>query len=255
LQHDINNMSKVTEAIERELRAVSDEEKRIILPRFFKTGKGEYGEGDKFLGVVVPNIRSVATCYMDVDFSEIENLLASPWHEVRMCGLLIMVESIKKTMKKSWQKAHSTDETETLRRRCFDVYLRNTSRINNWDLVDLSAPTIVGMYLTNKDRSILYTLSRSSLLWEQRIAVVSTFTFIRNNDFRDTYLLAEQLLHHPHDLMQKAVGWMLREAGKRDKPLLMDFLDEHSMEMPRTMLRYAIEKFTDAEREYYMKRV
>lgn len=247
-------MSKTTDIILSELKYLVDEEKKIVLPRFFKTGKGEYGEGDKFLGVTVPNIRSVATAHLDAVGSDIAELLSSPWHEMRMCGLLIMVEHCKKTRKSAWMKIHSPEEGENLRRQCLELYLAHTDRINNWDLVDLSAPTIVGDYLTDKKRDILYHLAESSLLWEQRISIVSTFALIRNNDLDDTYMLAEKLLHHPHDLMQKAVGWMLREAGKRDKPRLMDFLDEHSLDMPRTMLRYSIEKFTDVEREYYMKR-
>lgn len=247
-------MSKTTDIILSELKYLVDEEKKIVLPRFFKTGKGEYGEGDKFLGVTVPNIRSVATAHLDAVGSDIAELLSSPWHEMRMCGLLIMVEHCKQTRKRAWMKIHSPEEGENLCRQCLELYLAHTDRINNWDLVDLSAPTIVGDYLTDKKRDILYHLAESSLLWEQRISIVSTFALIRNNDLDDTYMLAEKLLHHPHDLMQKAVGWMLREAGKRDKPRLMDFLDEHSLDMPRTMLRYSIEKFTDVEREYYMKR-
>ena len=247
-------MSITAEVILSELKYLVDEEKRIVLPRFFKTGKGEYGEGDKFLGVVVPNIRNIATSHLDAVSSDIAILLSSPWHEMRMCGLLIMVENYKQTRKKSWLKLHSLEEAENLRKQYFELYLAHTDRINNWDLVDLSAPTIVGEYIADKKRDILYDLADSSLLWEQRIAIVSTYALIRNNDFDDTYMLAEKLLYHPHDLMQKAVGWMLREAGKRDKPRLMDFLDEHSTDMPRTMLRYSIEKFTDVEREYYMKR-
>ncbi len=247
-------MGITADVILSELEYLVDEEKRIVLPKFFKTGKGEYGEGDKFLGVVVPNIRNVATSHLDAVGSDIAILLSSPWHEMRMCGLLIMVENCKQTRKRMWLKLHSVEEAEHLRRQYLELYLAHTDRINNWDLVDLSAPTIVGEYLADKKRDILYNLAESSLLWEQRIAIVSTYALIRNNDFDDTYMLAEKLLHHPHDLMQKAVGWMLREAGKRDKPRLMDFLDEHSTDMPRTMLRYSIEKFTDVEREYYMKR-
>ena len=247
-------MGITADVILSELKYLIDEEKRIVLPKFFKTGKGEYGEGDKFLGVVVPNIRSVATSHLDAVGSDIAILLSSPWHEMRMCGLFIMVENCKQTRKRSWMKSHSDEDAENLRKQHLDIYLSHTDRINNWDLVDLSAPTIVGEYIADKKRDILYNLADSSLLWEQRIAIVSTYALIRNNDFDDTYMLAEKLIQHPHDLMQKAVGWMLREAGKRDKPRLMDFLDEHSTDMPRTMLRYSIEKFTDGEREYYMKR-
>ena len=252
-----------TELILSELEYLIDEEKRIILPRFFKTGKGEYGEGDQFLGVTVPRIRSVASVHLDTSTHDIEILLSSPWHEVRMCGLMIMVENCKKIGKKSWLKSHSLDDGEQIRKHYFDLYLKHTDRINNWDMVDLTAPTIIGEYLSRQEnrtadkqvtKDFLFSLAESSLLWEQRIAVVSTFTFIRQNEFDYIYLLAEKLLHHPHDLMQKAIGWMLREAGKRDKPMLMDFLDDHYAEMPRTMLRYAIEKFSDTEREYYMRK-
>lgn len=247
-------MGKTFDVILSELKYLIDEEKRIILPKFFKTGKGEYGEGDQFLGITVPNIRSVATAHLDISGKDIATLLSSPWHEMRMCGLLIMVEHCKQTRKSSWVKLHSNEEGEQTRKQNIELYLANTDKINNWDLVDLSAPTIVGDYLVDKNRDTLYHLAASSLLWEQRISIVATYAFIRNNDFNDTYKLAKILLHHPHDLMQKAVGWMLREAGKRDKPRLMDFLDENSVDMPRTMLRYSIEKFTDMEREYYVKR-
>src|SRR5574344_217393 len=244
----------IAEIIYQELKYLSDNEKRIVLPRFFKTGKGEYGEGDKFIGVTVPNIRSVAVIHIDLSMDDIDKLLCSEWHEMRMCGLMIMVERSKLTRKRNWIKAHTEEEGERKRKELFDFYLSHTNRINNWDLVDLTAPILVGGYLQNKNRNVLYKLANSHLLWEQRIAVVSTLTFIRDNDFCDIYALAEFLLHHTHDLMQKAVGWMLREAGKRDKPMLMDFLDLHYKTMPRTMLRYAIEKFTDNEREYYMRK-
>ena len=242
------------ETIQQELEQFIDEEKREVLPRFFKTGKGQYGEGDRFLGITVPHIRTVAMRHLDLNPDEISRLLMSVWHELRMCALLIMVEQVKRSHKKLWLKEHSEEEGEILRRNYYQFYLRHTSKINNWDLVDLSAPTIVGEYLVDHNREILYQLADSSLLWDQRIAVVSTIALIRRNDFADIYALSEKLMHHPHDLMHKAIGWMLREAGKKDKPRLMDFLDIHSCEMPRTMLRYAIEKFPENERQYYLHR-
>ena len=242
------------ETIQQELEQFIDEEKREVLPRFFKTGKGQYGEGDRFLGITVPHIRTVAMRHLDLNPDEISRLLMSIWHELRMCALLIMVEQVKRSHKKLWLKEHSEEEGEILRRNYYQFYLRHTSKINNWDLVDLSAPTIVGEYLVDHNREILYQLADSSLLWDQRIAVVSTIALIRRNDFTDIYALSEKLMHHPHDLMHKAIGRMLREAGKKDKPRLMDFLDIHSCEMPRTMLRYAIEKFPENERQYYLHR-
>lgn len=227
--------------IQRELETYADPVKREYLPRFFKTGKGEYGEGDKFLGVVVPNTRTVAKQHKDAPFAVMAELLQSQWHECRLCALLMLVERFKKNGEKE-------------RKLIYDFYLSQTARINNWDLVDLSAPGIVGEYLKDKSRDDLYRLADGALLWEQRIAVVSTYTLIKNGDFTDILALSERLLHHPHDLMRKAVGWMLREMGKRDKDLLVQFLEKHSKVMPRTMLRYAIEKFPEEERKEFMKR-
>ena len=227
--------------IQRELETYADPVKREYLPRFFKTGKGEYGEGDKFLGVVVPNTRTVAKQHKDAPFAVMAELLQSQWHECRLCALLMLVERFKKSSEKE-------------RKLIYDFYLSQTARINNWDLVDLSAPGIVGEYLKDKSRDDLYRLADGALLWEKRIAVVSTYTLIKNGDFTDILALSERLLHHPHDLMRKAVGWMLREMGKRDKDLLVQFLEKHSKVMPRTMLRYAIEKFPEEERKEFMKR-
>ena len=226
----------MTTKIHDALVARSDEEKKIILPRFFKTGKGQYGEGDMFLGVTVPNIREVAKEFKDVNFNVIEELIHSPWHEMRMCALLILVNNSQKEVTKE----------------SFDFYLSQTKYINNWDLVDLSAPQIVGKYLLDKDRDILYKLTESDLLWDNRIAIVSTLTFIRNNDLDDTYKLSLKMMHHRHDLMHKSIGWMLREAGKRDTKRLYDFVQEHKAIMPRTMLRYSIEKFDKETRKELM---
>ncbi len=219
------------------LSARSNDEKKIVLPRFFKTGKGQYGEGDQFLGVTVPNIREVSKEYNDISFDVIKELISSPWHEMRMCALLILVNNSKKSV---------TKET-------FDFYLSQTNYINNWDLVDLSAPQIVGQFLLDKERDILYKLSESDLLWDNRIAIVSTLTFIRNNDLDDTYRLSLKMMHHKHDLMHKSIGWMLREAGKRDAKRLYDFVMANKAIMPRTMLRYSIEKFDTETRKELMK--
>lgn len=230
--------AKAYARITRSLRSLSDEEKKTVFPRFFKTGKGEYGEGDKFIGVTVPNVRIVAKKYIDTPLTVVETLLESEWHECRLCALLMLVQKYK----------HSKDEVVAF-------YLDHTKGINNWDLVDLSAPYILGDYLTDKtDRSVLYILSDSSILWEQRIAVVSTLMLIRHNQFDDTIRLAEKFLTAKHDLMQKAVGWMLREVGKRDEHLLVEFLESHRTRMPRTMLRYAIEKFPEERRRHFMER-
>lgn len=230
------SVSQQLNIIESQLVARSDEEKKIVLPRFFKTGKGQYGEGDKFLGVTVPNIRAVAKEFKDVDFDVIKELIRSPWHEMRMCALLILVNNSKKEVSK-----------ET-----FEFYLSQTKYINNWDLVDLSAPQIVGQYLLDKERDILYRLAESDLLWDNRIAIVSTLTFIRNSDLDDTYKLSLKMMYHKHDLMHKAIGWMLREAGKRDEERLYKFVKEYKTKMPRTMLRYSIEKFDELTRKELM---
>ena len=226
----------MTNKIYNALVARSDEEKKIVLPRFFKTGKGQYGEGDMFLGVTIPNIREVAKEFKDVNFDVIEELIHSPWHEMRMCALLILVNNSKKEVTKD----------------TFDFYLSQTKYINNWDLVDLSAPQITGRFLLDKSREILYKLAESDMLWDNRIAIVSTLTFIRNNDLDDTYKLSLKMMHHRHDLMHKSIGWMLREAGKRDTKRLYDFVQEHKAIMPRTMLRYSIEKFDKETRKELM---
>ncbi|MDO4163158.1 MAG: DNA alkylation repair protein [Bacteroides sp.] len=251
-QEVTEEVQQKVQEIEQELRTYIDPVKRDYLPRFFKTGKGQYGEGDQFLGIVVPNTRIVAKRHKDVSFSVMAELLQSPWHECRLCALLMLVEHFKKV-----------DAEE--RKSIYDFYLSQTARINNWDLVDLSAPGIVGEYLKDKSREDLYRLADSPLLWERRIAVVSTYTLITNKDFTDIlqlsahYLQADERLRATgvlplHDLMQKALGWMLREVGKRDKPVLVRFLEEYARTMPRTMLRYAIEKFPEAERQMFMKR-
>ena len=234
-------MDRLINIIIYELRLLSTDEKRNILPRFFKTGKGEYGEGDKFLGVSVPDVRKVAKNHKNATINDLTEMMQSEWHEVRLCSLLIMVEQFKKT----------DDEG---RKSIVDFYLSVTSRINNWDLVDLSCPAIIGEYLLNRSHDLLYRLAESSLLWENRIAIVSTIIFIRQGQLDDTFNLSTKMMNHPHDLMHKAIGWMLREAGKRDEARLYSYVKTYRLEMPRTMLRYAIEKFDKNVRAELMKR-
>ncbi len=234
----------LVEQIQSALEQYINPVKREVLPRFFQTGVGQYAEGDRFLGITVPHIRTVAKQYKNVPLEDVQPLFQSPWHECRLCALLILVERFKKSAPLQKQQI-------------FDLYLSQTAHINNWDLVDLSAPAIVGTHLLDKPRTALYILAESPQLWERRIAIVSTLTFIRHYDFTDTLRLAEYFLSQSermHHLMQKATGWMLREMGKRDKSVLLCFLEVHAATMPRTMLRYAIEKLTPEERIYFMHR-
>lgn len=227
-----------------ELQSVASTEKAAHLNRFFKTGPGEYGEGDSFLGILVPLTRNIAKANLETPLEELQILLHSPWHEARLCALLILVERFK--------KRKTTDEERTI---IYQFYLKNTRRCNNWDLVDLSCPTLVGGYLLHQtDHSRLYRLAASDNLWEQRIAIVSTITLIRHDQFADTLALSKQLMNHKHDLMHKAVGWMLREIGKRDRNVLTDFLDEYATRLPRTALRYAIEHYPEEERQAFLRK-
>ena len=238
LSLDTLRMAKDYSCIVRGLRAASNVEKKAVLQRFFKTGKGEYGEGDMFLGVVVPETRKVAKAFKAVSYEVIEALLESEWHECRLCALLILIDKYKKAPEEA-----------------VHFYLSHLKGINNWDLVDLSAPYILGDYLAgHTDHSVLYDLAQSPVMWEQRIAVVSTLMLIRHGHFNDTIELAVMFLDTRHDLMQKAVGWMLREVGKRDKPLLVSFLNSHKAVLPRTTLRYAIERFDAEERKGFMSK-
>lgn len=225
-----------------ELRSVGSAEKAVHLSRFFKTAPGQYGEGDLFLGVVVPQTRSIAKENKTAPLEELQKLLNSPWHEARLCALLILVLRYK-----------DRKTTQEDRDYIYRFYLKNTHRCNNWDLVDLSCRDIVGEYLVDKDRSPLYRLAESDNLWEQRIAVVSTWAFIRRSDFTDILTLAEYFITHKHDLMHKAVGWMLREVGKRDRDTLTDFLERFATRLPRTSLRYAIEHYPEEQRQYFLK--
>jgi 3-methyladenine DNA glycosylase AlkD len=225
--------------IKRDLAQLGDPEKAKTLSGFFKTGKGQYGEGDVFLGIPVPEQRKIAKRYHALPLPDLQALLSSPIHEHRLTALLILVSQ--------YEKADVSGKDAL-----FQFYLNNTEHINNWDLVDLSAPKIVGTHLLNKDPSILYHLARSPNLWERRIAMLSTLTFIRNNAFDDALRIAELLLQDEHDLIHKAVGWMLREIGKRDQDVEERFLGEHYLRMPRTMLRYAIERFDTLKRQFYL---
>jgi len=227
-------------AVRSDLSKLANPEKAAILSRFFKTGTGEYGEGDVFLGVTVPQQREVAKRYQGMDFDGIRELLSSPVHEHRLTGLLVLVAR--------YSKADADG-----RKRIFDFYLTNTAGINNWDLVDLSAPNIVGIYMLSGDRSLLRKLAASRNVWERRIAVVATHAFIREGQFDDTLAISEMLLDDKHDLIHKAVGWMLREVGKRDQTAEERFLKKHCTRMPRTALRYALEKFGETKRKRYME--
>lgn len=232
------------EKIISQLAAIASEEKADILRRFLKTGKGEYGEGDVFIGVTVPQTRAIARGNIDTTDYDIARLLDSPVHEHRLCGLLIHVEQFRRARR-----------SPTRRQEIVEFYLSHARRANNWDLVDLSAPKIIGEWLIdNPDPAMLDRLSHSDCIWEQRIAIVATLTLIRARRFDDTLRLAKRYLTHPHPLMHKATGWMLREIGKKDLATLTDFLDRHAARMPRTALRYAIEKLSPDQRLYYIKK-
>ncbi len=227
--------------IQTRMRSLASPETARILQGFFKTGPGQYGEGDVFLGIRVPTIRSIAKEFPDAGLDTAVDLLHSRFHEERLLALLFLMSQF------AAGNAHA-------RQSAYQAYLENTQWINNWDLVDISAPHVPGAYLAEQSRAPLYRLIRSPSLWERRIAMVATFHFIRRNDFDDALLLAEHLLNDPEDLMHKAGGWMLREVGKRDQKRLEQFLNQHGQFMPRTMLRYAIERFPEALRQSYLRR-
>jgi len=225
----------------KDLNFYADKEKANLLQRFFKTGKGEYGEGDIFIGIVVPNIRIVARKYKDLTFPEIQKLLNSKIHEHRLTALFILTYKYPKA-------------DEKLKKEIVEFYLKNTKQINNWDLIDLSSVEILGEYFLEHKASkrVLLKFSKSKSLWERRISIISTFTLIRNRQFGDSLKIAETLLNDKEDLIHKAVGWMLREIGKRDLETEEEFLKKHYQKMPRTMLRYAIEKFPEDKRKFYL---
>ncbi len=223
----------------KELQDARDPKQAENLQRFFKTGPGEYGEGDKFLGIKVPKQREIAKKYTGLNLASIQKLLDSKVHEYRLVGLLILVDKFKKG---------SENEMGDI----FNFYLKNTKNINNWDLVDLTSHHIVGGFLKDKKRDKIYELAESKNLWEKRIAMISCAFYIKNEDYKDALRVAEILMKDKHDLIHKAVGWMLREIGKRDEKILEDFLKKHYKTMPRTMLRYSIEKFDEEKRRFYM---
>jgi 3-methyladenine DNA glycosylase AlkD len=228
--------------IKNELKKYSNQEYAAHHQVFFKTLPGEYGEGDVFIGVRVPDIRKVAKKYNGIDHNVIEELLSDEVHEYRLIALIIMVNvySLKRTDKKTREKL-------------FNIYIKNKDRINNWDLIDISAPHIVGAWLFDKQKDLLHDLADSSILWDRRIAIISTMYFIRQNEFDHTLKIAKTLLQDKEDLIHKAVGWMLREVGKRDRDIEEIFLKKHLKKMPRTMLRYSIEKFPEKLRLSYLK--
>jgi 3-methyladenine DNA glycosylase AlkD len=223
------------------LESLADEPTSEILRGFLKTGPGEYGEGDRFRGIRVPVLRKLCREFRHAGVKVISELLDSPWHEDRMLALLLLIERYRAS-------------SERGREALYAFYCSRTERINNWDLVDVTCPHIVGRHLHARDRSPLYRFVQSPSLWERRIAIVSTFHFIRKNDFADTLALAERLLADPEVLLHKATGWMLREVGKRDLPVLVAFLDEHATAMPRTALRYAIERLPEEQRLAWLRR-
>ena len=226
--------------ISARLRQLGDPERARLLQRFFKTGPGEYAEGDRFIGLKVPQVRLLLREYRTLTPTDVLPLLASPIHEERLFALIALVRCFEKG-------------DQPTREQVYTLYLANTSRINNWDLVDISAPQIVGGFLVERDSGPLHLLAQSASLWERRIAIIATFTFIRRNRFEETMRIARLLLHDREDLIHKAVGWMLREVGKREQTVEEAFLKEHYLIMPRTMLRYAIEKFPEEKRQMYLK--
>ncbi len=224
------------------LEAERSDEELLKIQRYFKSGTGQYGEGDEFLGVRMGQVFNLAKEFIELPPAEIERLLDSPLHEVRAGGLSIMDK-----------QARRKNTSDGRRQELYDLYLQRIDRINNWDLVDLCCPYVIGGYLFDKPRDILYTLARSANIWGRRTAIVSTYYFIRQDDLADTFAIAEILLHDDQDLIHKATGGWLREAGKHDPQRLRDFLDTHAAAMPRTMLRYAIEHLDKAEREQYLR--
>ena len=229
-----------TQEITKRLLVLGNKERAAVSQRFFKTGPGQYGEGDVFIGIKVPVLRKLAKEYFDLSLKDIKTILRSKYHEQRLLSLLVLVGQF-------------AQGDQNKKKSIYQLYLENTEFINNWDLVDTSAHYIVGPYLMDKGRAVLYELAQSESLWERRIAIMSTFHYIKNDDFTDTLKIARILLYDPQDLIHKAVGWMLREIGKRHLQSEEIFLKNHYRDMPRTMLRYAIEKFPEPKRQRYLK--
>lgn len=228
------------ETIKNELIALANNSKAVILSSFFQTKKGQYAQGDIFLGVTVPQTREIVASHKNLPLDEIKKLLDSKFHECRFAALILLVNQF-------------TRGNELERETIYNFYLNNTHNINNWDLVDVSAYKIVGPWLKDKDRTVLYELAKSDYLWDQRISIIATLAFIRDNDFEDILRLSKYFLTHSHHLIHKACGWMLREAGKRNKSILIGFLDQYATQMPRVMLRYSIEKLSEEERKTYLR--
>ncbi len=229
---------KMLDDLRAELKKLSDKKKALAMEKFFKNEEGEYGFGDVFIGLTVPQCRKLAIDYREMPFEDLYKLLRSEVHEERLIALLILV--------------HNFQKEELLQRRIYEFYMKNTKFVNNWDLVDLSSDKIVGVYLIDKPKDVLYKLAKSSNLWERRIAIVATYNFIKNQKFDDTLKIAETLIDDKNDLIQKAVGWMLREVGNRDLDAEEKFLKTHYKNMGRTALRYSIEKFPEKSRKAYM---
>jgi 3-methyladenine DNA glycosylase AlkD len=230
----------VINKVKKDLRKHTNKQKAKVFPKFFKTGPGEYGEGDRFIGVTVPNCRLVANKYSKITLLDAQNLLKSKFHEERLVALLILVHKFAKADKYGKKKI-------------FHLYLKNTEYINNWDLVDLSCHKIIGEYLTDKPKDRLIKLAKSTNLWERRVAIVSTYAFIRKSKYAPTLKISKILLNDKHDLIHKAIGWMLREVGKKNEKALEEFLQKNYNKMPRTTLRYAIERFPEKKRQLYLK--
>lgn len=241
-------MKSIRKRIIQDFKKLSSEEKAKGYKKFFKTGKGEYGEGDVFIGVAVPEVRKLCKKYLkEVSFDDLDFFISNEIHEYRLFALLILTYMYENTKKKKNSKKRERRQKEI-----YDYYIKNKRWINNWDLIDTTAPKIVGEYLKERDKSILYELIESDSIWDQRIAILSTFAFIKEEDFKEILRFSELLLNHEHHLIHKALGWMLREVGKRDVEVLKEFLNKYMDKMPRTMLRYAIEKFNRKERLRYL---
>ncbi len=232
-------MNITYQSLVRELKSLANPKKAQTYQRFFKTGPGEYGEGDIFLGIDVGTQRKIAKKYKELGMQDVKKLLTSPIHEYRFTAVILL--NIK--FNKASEKEH---------KRIVNFYLKNRRFINNWDLVDSSAEKLLGKYLLKKDRHILYEYAVSDNLWDKRIAIIATHAFIKEGKYGDTLKISKMLLKDDHDLIHKAVGWMLREVGKKDEKVLTKFLDNHTLDMPRTMLRYSIERFPEKKRKYYL---
>ena len=227
----------------KELKIKSNKEKAKQCAQFFKTGSGQYGEGDIFIGVTVPVLRKIAKKYIEINLKDLQNLIQSPIHEYRLTAFIILTYKFVKT------------KDEKIKKQIYNYYLKNRRYVNNWDLVDVTTPKVVGAYLLDKinEREILYKYARSKKLWEKRIAILATFTFLRDGQFKDALQISKILLNDKHDLIHKAVGWMLREIGKKDLVVEERFLKKYYKKMPRTMLRYAIERFEEKKRLEYLR--